>query len=247
LNSPLIIGHRGASAAAPENTLAAFAEAQRVGADGIEFDVRLSRDGIPVVIHDANLKRTAGLDEFVAHLDGAALRQVNVGAFFEKSTGHYPVPLLADVFEMFRRSSAALYVEMKGEPVSFELIRAVASLVEEFKIFDQVVVESFDLQAIGKLKEVLPAVRTAALFESVLRRPTNLLANRILTAAKKVGANEIAPHHSLVTGYLIAQARNAGLPAVAWTVDRPNWIERGRALGLKALITNDPAALLRKI
>ena len=66
MNAPLIIGHRGASAVAPENTLAAFREAVAVGADGIEFDVRLTRDGVPVVIHDRDLRRTGGLPHRIA-------------------------------------------------------------------------------------------------------------------------------------------------------------------------------------
>ena len=68
MNTPLIIGHRGASAVAPENTLAAFREAIAVGADGIEFDVRLTRDGFPVVIHDSSLRRTGGLSQRIGDL-----------------------------------------------------------------------------------------------------------------------------------------------------------------------------------
>ena len=67
MTTPLIIGHRGASAVAPENTMAAFGEAIDVGADGIEFDVRLTRDGVPVVIHDGTLRRTGGLPDPVSY------------------------------------------------------------------------------------------------------------------------------------------------------------------------------------
>src|SRR5262245_8945252 len=82
--SPLIIGHRGASAAAPENTLTAFAQAVALGADGIELDVRLARDGVPVVIHDASLHHTAGRKTRVAHLTSPELTEIDVGSWFNR-------------------------------------------------------------------------------------------------------------------------------------------------------------------
>src|SRR5918993_337434 len=91
---PLIIGHRGSSALAPENTLAAFRRAIADGADGIEFDVRLARDGVAVVIHDATLERTGLLKRKVSQLTAADLQATDVGSWFHKSglrrrmTGH---------------------------------------------------------------------------------------------------------------------------------------------------------------
>src|SRR4030095_15157968 len=81
---PLIIGHRGASAIAPENTIAAFDLALKSGAEGIEFDVRLSRDEVPVIIHDDTLRRTGLRPERVSDLTVAELKQVNVGAWFSQ-------------------------------------------------------------------------------------------------------------------------------------------------------------------
>src|SRR6185369_3234163 len=84
MNSPLIIGHRGASAVAPENTMAAFREAIAAGADGIEFDVRLTRDRVPVVIHDSTLHRTAALPQRIAELSLSDLKSVDVGSWFAR-------------------------------------------------------------------------------------------------------------------------------------------------------------------
>ena len=81
-SSPLIIGHRGASAVAPENTLAAFKRALDDGADGLEFDVRLARDRVPVVIHDATLRRTALIAGSIATLSSVELARVDVGTWF---------------------------------------------------------------------------------------------------------------------------------------------------------------------
>ena len=87
VDRPLIIGHRGASALAPENTLASFSRAIADGADGFEFDVRLSRDHIPVVIHDADLKRTAHKNSRVAALSAQELSQIDVGLVQQKAAG----------------------------------------------------------------------------------------------------------------------------------------------------------------
>ena len=116
---PLILGHRGASAHAPENTLAAFARAISDGADGIEFDVRLSRDGVPVVIHDATLMRTGSLDRQVSNLTAAELQQIDVGGWFAAANPNRQafvgemLPTLAQVFELFRANEGLLYIEMK--------------------------------------------------------------------------------------------------------------------------------------
>ena len=242
-HSPFVIGHRGSSAAAPENTLLAFKQAIDDGADGIEFDVRLSRDGVPVVIHDASLKRTALMDSMVSNLTANELQQVNVGAFF-RNTCNCPVPTLSEVFELFREVDGMLYLEMKGEPVSEKLIHKVAATIAQHHIANKVIVECFDHSAIGALKIVAPGLRTAALFESRLCRPANLFSGAVLSAAKAVQANEIALHYTLVTNRLVVQATEEGFDVVVWTVDNPKWIERARQLGIKCLITNNPAEML---
>src|SRR6185295_1303429 len=98
---PLIIGHRGASAVAPENTMAAFREAIAVGADGIEFDVRLASDGVPVVIHDSTLRRTGGLNQRVADLSSQELSKVDVGTWFAPRFANEAAPSLTELFNLF--------------------------------------------------------------------------------------------------------------------------------------------------
>ena len=113
LRAPLILGHRGASAIAPENTLAAFSQALSDGADGIEFDVRLSRDGVPVVIHDGTLNRTGSISGTVRDLTAAQLSEVDVGSWFSKRTGSQTfagerIPTLSQVFALFAAAWSAL-------------------------------------------------------------------------------------------------------------------------------------------
>jgi glycerophosphoryl diester phosphodiesterase len=251
---PLILGHRGASAIAPENTLAAFMCAMRDGADGIEFDVRLSRDHQPVVIHDANLKRTGLIDRSVGELTAKELGEVDVGHWFgartqagAQSFAGEKLPTLAQVFDLFNTNTGVLYLEMKcnaGERTA--LAAAVASGIEESGMANRVVVESFDLDAIAAVKRIDAGIRTAALFEPRLSRPISIVRRRrIIDVALYVGADEIALHHTLVSRRLTERARRKGLEIVVWTVDDPRWITRARELDIKALIANNPATMVK--
>ena len=251
--SPLILGHRGASAIAPENTLAAFERAMSDGADGIEFDVRLSRDQVPVVIHDASLKRTGLLDKHVSQLTAKELGEIDVGRWFaERSdaptqfTGEF-LPNLAQVFELFNGNNGVLYVEMKCEPnEGAKLAAEVVRVTREFKMTERVVVESFDLTAIDAIKKADASIRTAALFEPRLAHPIAAIRGlKMVELARECGADEVALHHSIALASTIRKAEAAGLATVVWTVEDPRWISKARSLGIKALIANDPARLVR--
>jgi glycerophosphoryl diester phosphodiesterase len=247
---PLIIGHRGASAHAPENTLVAFARALEAGADGIEFDVRLARDRVPVVIHDADLRRTALREGSVAALSSIELGMTDVGSWFN---GRYPararaefagasVPALSKVFEMYG-GDALLYVEMKCDASeSSRLAAEVAALIRSHSVIDCVVVKSFMLDAIKEIKRLNPRIRTAALFERKVSRPLPSM-RRIIEQALACGADELSLQRTLVSRRIIDEALRRGLKLVVWTVDNPAWMERARRDGVHALITNDPALM----
>jgi glycerophosphoryl diester phosphodiesterase len=249
---PLVIGHRGASAHAPENTLAAFARALADGADGLEFDVRLASDGVPVVIHDANLRRTAGRAEEIASLSSRTLAEVSVGEWFNRkfptrARSEYAsecVPTLAQVCERFAERCDALYVELKCTRANAHALAAatVDVLRASPAAASRAVVESFTLEAIAEVKRLAPELRTVALFERTLRVPRPRM-SEMIARALACGADEIALQRSLVSQHIVEAARAAGLPIVVWTVDHPSWARRARVLGLRALITNNPARL----
>ncbi|HXQ73890.1 MAG TPA: glycerophosphodiester phosphodiesterase [Pyrinomonadaceae bacterium] len=220
MREPLIIGHRGASAVAPENSMAAFVAAIEAGADGIEFDVRLSRDGVPVIIHDDTLQRTHGLRRRVVDLTAEELRGVGV-------------PSLRDLFELMVSNSLIMCLEIKGS--SAQLAERSCELVHEFGFEDRVIVECFDLKVIDKIR----TLKTAALFE-----PRIYTDQRLIDRALGVGASVLALHHRLAKPSLVEKAKLAGLRVVVWTVDDPAWIARAQSTGIEALITNDPATMI---
>ncbi|MDQ2856782.1 MAG: hypothetical protein M3R68_10670 [Acidobacteriota bacterium] len=253
---PLIIGHRGSSAHAPENTIAAFSRSMRDGADGFEFDVRLSRDGLPVVIHDSTLDRTALRPGAVAELDSAELQTIDVGSSFNQRQPHLArpeyttetVPTLGQVFDLVHGTPQILYLEMKSHQFEMNsLAAAVVRLIHEYQYVERVIVESFDLKTIAEVKRLAADVRTAALFEPRLERPASLLRKmRAVDLALAANADEIALHRTLAGRRVVDKALQSGLPVVVWTVDNPIWIKRALAMGVTALITNDPVIMLRE-
>ena len=232
--SPLIIGHRGASAVAPENTMAAFREAISVGSDGIEFDVRLTRDGVPLIIHDNTLRRTTGLRHRVADLTWHELEALDVD-----------VPSLEQLFTLFEANDLMLFLEMKVDSVAEHapLAEACCKMIDEYSFKQRVTIECFDLKALEVVKNINGEFKTAALFQQTLSGPT-LSDQRIIDQATAVGASALALHYRLAREPLVQKAIDADLRVAVWTVDDPAWIARAKSMGIHALITNDPAAML---
>ncbi len=251
-NGPLIVGHRGASVSAPENTIAAFRAAIDAGAEGIEFDVRLARDGVPVVFHDSTLSRIAGIKTPVAKLTSAELSRVDAGSWFDRASGNGPkfsketISTLAEVLEFLGSFDGRIFVELKcGENDVEHLTAAVCGVIAGSHLRDQLIVKSFRLEAIPRIRALCPGIRTAALFApkimTLLRKEKHLV-----KLAYELGADELSIHTSLATRKLMEKAGKRGLPVNVWTADNPRWAKRGIRLGLKSIITNDPGSLLAR-
>ena len=219
MREPLIIGHRGASAVALENTIPAFEAAIAAGADGIEFDVRLSSDAVPVIIHDDSLSRTHGIRRRVAELTAKELRR-------------FGVPGLRELFELMAGNDLLLCLEIKSrEP---ELAELCCRMVREFGFEERVIVECFDLNVLRYVD-----LKKAALFE-----PRMHTEQSVIDRSLAVGATVLALHHRTAKPSLVEKAKLADLMVVVWTVDDPGWVTRARTMGIAALITNDPARML---
>ena len=259
--SPLIIGHRGASALAPENTLASFARAIEDGADGVELDVRLARDGVPVVIHDESLRRTALRAGLVADSTSSELHKVDAGSWFNRvhtrlARPEYSqefVPSLDQVLAFFKNHPAnagVVYVEMKinhAEDTYVDLCRSVVELVRVHELKSRVVVVSFKLMAVAQIKMIDPSIRTGALFEPRRNTVKTIRKHPMITAALDCGADEILLHRLIAHRRIIEFSLENRLQPVVWTVDDPKWTRRAASLGIGAVITNNPAAMIKGV
>ena len=249
---PLIVAHRGASAWAPENTLAAFRMAIDVGAEGIEFDVRLSRDGQPVVLHDATLERTGRKALNVSSLTAEELGRIDVGSWFnashrkkaDPSFARETVPTLAVTLEALRDFQGLIYIELKCRDFEVEsLALAVCNVISGSSLLPQIIVKSFKLAAIPQIRFCCPAVKTAALFAPKIMRYLRK-GKHLVKIAEELGVDHLSLHYSLVTRKLMKKVERSGMKITIWTADKTHWVRRGAELGLFAIITNEPAKLL---
>lgn len=252
MQKPLIIAHRGTSHFAPENTFAAFGRAISEGAEGLEFDVQIAKDNVPVVIHDFDLKRLAGRADSVKNLTSEELGKTDVGSWFNQrfksraneSFSAETVPSLESLFAFLKDFQGVLYVELKFADDDVEnAVEIVCQIISESVLMPQVKLKSFSLKAIKFAKEKFPAIRTVALFEpefqTFFRKQVS-----IFEAAKNHLADEISLHFSLATRNTIEVAKRENLPVTIWTVNRKSWVKRAFDFGLEAVISNNPAMLL---
>lgn len=256
---PLIIAHRGSSSVAPENTLAAFTQAIADRADGIEFDVQLAKDGAPVVIHDANLRRTANRRETIKDFTSTELASIDVGSWFNRK---YPrrtkpvyakehIPTLEQVFSLVTsnaHSEFRCYLELKVDPgeTAYDcLVESVLSLIDSHGLSPNTTLVSFNLAALAYAKLRKPSIRTGALFEPLTLTPKRK--RTIVERATDCGAAEILLHRLMARRGMVGLALNSGLTPVVWTVDDPRWVQRAKRLGIRSLITNTPAKLLARM
>jgi glycerophosphoryl diester phosphodiesterase len=221
---PKIIAHRGASAHAPENTMAAFQLALDQGADGIELDVMLCQDGRPVVIHDDTLDRTTNGTGRVVDQTLSDLKQLDAGKG-EK------IPSLAEVLATFG-GRFLINIELKNYQSLFDALPvAVADLINHYDLAESVLMSSFNPFNLPRFRRHAPGI------------PLGLLTN--VGQAKKwlwrlFRYDALHPYYSDVDQVLVAALKARGKQVNVWTVDDSEELLRLAALGVDGIITNDP-------
>lgn len=233
----LNIAHRGASAVAPPNTLAAFRRAADLGADGVELDVHLCADGVPVVIHDFTVDATTDGSGRVGDMPLAALRELDAGSRFDPAFAGERIPTLEEVFaEVGGR--LLINVELKSMPGSDYpgLEAAVAALIRRHGLAERVLVSSFNPFALRRFRREMPAVPLGFLYETA---PLSRAA-RLVAALIRLQPQAVHPWWGVITPQTVRQAHARGRRVVAWTVDDPAAMARLVKWGVDAIITNYP-------
>jgi glycerophosphoryl diester phosphodiesterase len=241
---PLVLGHRGASAEAPENTMAAFALALEQGADGVELDVWRCGSGEVVVHHDGDTARTSGQALRVTRATLGELRRLDVGGWKAERFRGERIPLLAEVLEAL--PNAAVNVELKSSGLpDIALASAVARVLREARALERCIVSSFDPALLGAFRAAAPEAASGILFAADQRwRVREAIGTRLLQP------RAVHPECSLITGPRFADWERRGFRVNTWTVDAPEEVERLCRLGVAALITNRPGPtreLVRRI
>jgi glycerophosphoryl diester phosphodiesterase len=226
------IGHRGACGHAPENTLASFKKALEIGVDGFEFDIQLSKDGVPVIIHDATLERTTNGTGLVSDHTLAQLQTLDAG-------GGERILSLRDLLEFMSaqpNKTCRLFVELKAE----ESVPPVVELLSEYVnkrgwIWDRFLLCSFNHHQMFHARKLNPNIQTAALLVAI---PMTLAA-----LAVEAGACAVNPALDHTNQAFVDDAHTRGLKVLVWTVNKPEAIARARALGVDGIISDFPERL----
>lgn len=231
---PLILGHRGASAYAPENTLAAFNLAFEMGADGIELDVTLTRDGVPVVIHDDTVDRTTNGQGAVKDLTLEQIQQLDASYKFEQYRGE-KIPTLAQVLRAVGKRGI-VNIELKSTTYKTDGIEAATlAVIEDTGTADHVLISSFNPFALQRMRALDPRLPRGLLYANDL--PIYLRRAWLRPLAHP---NAMHPHYSMITPAFAAWAKDKGYQINTWTVNEPADAQRLIALGVNAIITNVP-------
>ncbi len=235
----VLYAHRGASGAAPENTMAAFRAAALQQADGIELDVQLSRDGEVVVCHDERVDRTSTGRGLVKDLTLAALKAMDFGSWFAPQYAGETIPTLAEVAAWIAPTPMSLNIEIKNGPILYDGIEEkVAEIIDAFALKERVIVSSFYHPSLIKIAGLCPGVRTGALFAA---RPVDPLA-----FAQQTGAAYLHPCRENLDEGWVLQAQERGIGINVWTVNTEEEYALVAPFAVDGLFTNEPA-LLRKI
>jgi glycerophosphoryl diester phosphodiesterase len=242
---PFIIAHRGDSAHRPENTLSAFASALEVGADLVEFDVQLSRDGHVVVMHDPTIDRTTTGRGRVADLTLAEIRAVSAG-YPQLWGSAYPgerVPTLAEALGFLRDRSRAM-VEVKSDAVGADVEGGIeARTIEEVRrqgMEKDVVLISFSRQALLRCRQLAPNILRGHLFHDATPE-------QIVEGARAIGSDLVMPEKRLLSVELRDRAREAGLRVATWVIDDPEELLALAPFDLYGVGSNRPGVLLETL
>lgn len=228
-----IFAHRGANKNLPENTMPAFMAAIDLGADGIELDVQLSRDGRVVVCHDETVDRVSDGSGYLAQHDLDELNRLNFAARFPHEQP-VRIPLLDDVLALLAPTELSLNIELKNSVIRYEqLEEKVIDAVTSHQMADRVVLSSFNHRSLVHLSRIAPQIRRGVLYADDLADPWDY--------ATGIGVQAVHPSGLLLRGRDdVPRFHAAGLSVRVWTLDEPDQIREAARLGVDAVITNDP-------
>ena len=227
--NPTVMAHRGLSADAPENTLYAFSDAISVGADFIELDVQQTKDGVLVVMHDSNLKRTTGVNKDIWDVNYADIQDLDAGSWFDPAYANARIPTLEETLQ-FVDKRAKLNIEIKPtKHGSDTLEQDVANLITEYHYTDACYVTSFSYGSLKKVKEVNPDIRTGYLMSVAYGQFYSL------QYADAFSLNKV-----FVTSQVVNAAHQQGKQIFAWTVNSVSEVRSLCNLHVDSIITDDP-------
>lgn len=237
MNAPKIVAHRGFRTATPENTMAAFAAAVKAGAQAIEMDVVMSADGVPVIIHDKTVDKTTDGSGSVGDMTVPELKQLDAGSWFDPAFTGARIPTFEEFASfMVGHPEVEILLEFKG-PWNVTEVEVVFDLVVTHGLVERSMLQSFHPTTIASICEVAPNSDRGVLIET---EPENLIERAVAANIYTINpdVDYLFEHPDLAD-----RVRAAGMKMQVWTANAPEQWERLVALGVDAIITDNPAGL----
>ena len=235
----LNFAHRGASGHAPQNTLAAFLLAAEMGADGVELDVHLSRDGEAVIIHNATVDETTNGQGRVGAMTVAEVQALDAGGWFGDQFAGERIPTLQEVFAAIGHRllvNVEIKVELGHHPAALEA--EVVRLIEDMQMTERVIVSSFSPTSLRRVRRLNSSIALGFLYGKPEPAFLPLLLRWLL-----LPFDALHPHFGMVHAQYVDRARRWGKRVNVWTVNDADDMRRMRDLGVDAIITNYPDVL----
>ena len=223
----IIVAHRGAAGAAPENTLASFRQAIKDKTDWIELDVQESSDGKIVVMHDSDFMKLAGKDIKVWDATQAQMGDIDIGSWFDPSFSSEYVPTLREVLAM-SKGKAGVVIELKYYGHDEQLEQRVIDIVEEMDMVNEIAIMSLKYDAVKKVRALRP------------KWTVGLLSATAIGDLSQLDADFLAVAMGMASGGFIRRAHEAGKQVFVWTVNDPVSMSRMISLGVDGIITDEP-------
>lgn len=236
---PKVIGHRGAALRAPENTLAGFRKAAALGCKAVEFDVRLSLEGAPVVFHDDTLERVTNGSGRVGATALSALKALDAGASFDPAYRGEAIPTLEEVLEVLKSLGLAFDLELKAEPGrEAALAEAVALALERHGPSERApaLVTSFEAEALAAFARRAPRIPRGYLVQT--------LSPAWRAEAEALGAGVVICDHRRLSPDGLKSVKGAGYPLLVYTVNHPSRARELFGWGVDGVISDAPDAIL---
>lgn len=228
--------HRGASGYYPENTMKAFEEAVKLGADGIETDVHMTKDGVLVLIHDEQVDRTTGGTGWIKDYTYKELLSLDAGSWFHKDFNNERIPTLESLLEFSKHNGILLNLELKNNIIQYEnLEKKVIDLIYKYNLRDKAMLSSFNHYSIVECKKISQEIKVGLLYSSGIYKPE--------VYASFVGVEALHPHFYALREEIVKGIKEKGIGINTYTVNEMKYMEPLVQWGVDGIITNYPDRL----
>jgi glycerophosphoryl diester phosphodiesterase len=216
---PLTLAHRGLSGLAPENTLTAFKWAVAIGADSTECDVRRTADGVLVLLHDPNTKRTTGIDADITKITFEEVRKFDAGSWKGKQFAGEQIPTLEEYLNVLKGTKCTPIIEIKQPGTEKDIVELLAKL----NMTEDVFIVSFYSKSLAEVKRLEPQIKLVHIFswkpEGSAESNAETFATKLIEEADKVGTNIVSLHYGMISKKLTDILHEKGFYIWAWTIN----------------------------